>query len=270
MAKFKYAVDEGTIEKRLKEGRGSGTGSAYIPWIRVHEVPSIGKSSIRSSWKTVREHHFLSLLEAMYFYLLEWDDSVVDSREQFPLLPREETQAIAAELGIKHPADPKTKIDIVMTTDNLITQKIAHGHVIKARSIKYYEAINKRRTAEKQLIEKTYWSRRGVEWNVVTENSIHIPLVQNIQMLHKSKSRFGLFPNIDDTVLNSMEDKLMKHLPGNNKVLADLTDVLDKNYNVPVGTSITLFKHLIANKKLAIDMNQLFNPCKQVKISLPF
>lgn len=269
MAKFKYAVDENTIAKRLKEGRGSGTGSAYIPWIRVHEVPSIGKSSIRSSWRTEREHHFLSLLEAMYFYLLEWDDSVIDSREQFPLLPREETQAIAVELGIKHPADPKTKVDIVMTTDNLITQLTAHGHVIKARSIKYDEAIIKRRTAEKQLIEKMYWSRRGVEWNVVTENSIHIPLVQNIQILHKSKSRFGLFPNIDDATLNSLEDKLMKHLPGSNKILANLTDALDKYYDVPASTSITLLKHLIANKKLIIDMNQLFNPCKQVRITLP-
>ncbi|NOU93771.1 heteromeric transposase endonuclease subunit TnsA [Paenibacillus sp. LMG 31456] len=269
MAKFKYAVDENTIAKRLKEGRGSGTGSAYLPWIRVHEVPSIGKSSIRSSWKTEREHHFLSNLEAMYFYLLEWDDSVVDMREQFPLLPREETQAIAAELGIKHPADPKTKVDIVMTTDNVITNLSEYGQVIKARSIKYENALNKRRTAEKQLIEKIYWSRRGVEWNVVTENSIHIPLVQNIQMLHKSKSKFGLFPNIDEVTLKSMEEKLMKLLPGSNKIIANLTDVMDKYYNVPASTSLTLLKHLIVNKKLNIDMLQLFNPCKQVKITIP-
>ncbi|MDQ0888527.1 hypothetical protein QFZ81_003615 [Paenibacillus sp. V4I9] len=269
MAKFKYAIDENTIAKRLKEGRGSGIGTNYKPWILVHEVPSIGKSSIRYSWTVGRDHHFLSLLEAMYFYLLEWDDEVLDFREQFPLLPREETQSIAAELGVKHPTDPKTKVEIVMTTDNVITQKTQFGQVIKARSIKYEDALQKRRNAEKQMIEKIYWSRRGVEWNVVTENSIHIPKIQNVQMFHKLRSKFGLFPNVDESFLKTMEEKLIKLLPGNNKILADITDAMDKHFNVSASTSITLLMHLIANKRLMIDMDQLFNPCKQVNISLP-
>ncbi|MGQ7889252.1 TnsA endonuclease N-terminal domain-containing protein [Paenibacillus sp. WC2504] len=269
MAKFKYAIDENTIAKRLKEGRGSGIGRHYKPWILVHEVPSIGKSSIRYSWTVGRDHHFLSLLESMYFYLLEWEDDVVDMREQFPLLPREETQAIAAELGVKHPADPKTKVDVVMTTDNVITQKTQFGQVIKARSIKYEDALQMRRNAEKQTIEKIYWTRRGVEWNVVTENSIHIPKVQNVQMFHKLRSKFGLFPNVDDSLLKIMEEKLIKLLPGNNKILADVTDAMDKHFNVLASTSITLLMHLIANKRLMIEMDQLFNPCKQVKITLP-
>src|SRR5207248_3352607 len=111
------------------------------------------------------------------------------------------------ELGVKHPADPKTKVDIVMTTDNVVTYSTDYGQIIKARSVKYEDALNNRRTVEKQLIEKTYWSRRGVEWNIVTENSINIPLVQNVQMLHKSKSKFGMFQNIDEATLKSMEEK---------------------------------------------------------------
>ncbi|WP_077849884.1 TnsA endonuclease N-terminal domain-containing protein [Clostridium puniceum] len=35
-------------------------------------------------------------------------DDVVDIREQYPLLPIEDTLAIALELGIKHPEDPQT------------------------------------------------------------------------------------------------------------------------------------------------------------------
>nr|WP_255193827.1 TnsA endonuclease N-terminal domain-containing protein [Brevibacillus laterosporus] len=42
-------------------------------------------------------------------------------REQFPLLPLEETIVIANELGINHPTDPKTGSPIVMTTDFLLT-----------------------------------------------------------------------------------------------------------------------------------------------------
>jgi hypothetical protein len=227
LAKFKYAVDEMTIKKRLSEGRGSGAGASYIPWIYVHEVPSIGKSSIRGGWKTGREHHFLSTLEAMYFYLLEWDESVTDLREQYPLLPREETQAIATELGVKHPSDPKTGVDVVMTTDFFVVFNTLYGCLIKARSLKYEVALKDNRTAEKQLIEKVYWSRRNVEWNVVMENSHNMCSIKNIQWIHKSRDRFGLFPNIDTTILTSMEEKLMKHLPKSNQKLADITDSLD-------------------------------------------
>jgi hypothetical protein len=269
LAKFKYAVDEKTIEKRLSEGRGSGTGATYIPWIYVHEVPSKGKSSIRSGWKTGREHHFLSTLETMYFYLLEWDESVTDIFEQFPLLPREETQAIAVELGVKHPNDTKTGVDVVMTTDFLVVFKTLFGYLIKARSLKYEDALKDNRTAEKQLIEKVYWSRRGVEWNVVTENSLHMPLIQNIQWIHKSRDRFGLFSNIDDATLSSMEEKIIKYLPRSYQKLADITDALDDYFNAPPGTILTLVKHLIANRKLLVDMEQLIHPCNFVKVTLP-
>ena len=52
--------------------------------------------------KTSRQHEFLSDLERNYFYLTEHSDFVFDIREQFPLLPLEETIVIADELGIKH------------------------------------------------------------------------------------------------------------------------------------------------------------------------
>lgn len=61
----------------------------------------------------------MSDLEPNYFCLTEYSDLVVDVREQFPLLPLEETIVIAEELGIKHPTDPKIGEPIVMTTDFL-------------------------------------------------------------------------------------------------------------------------------------------------------
>lgn len=60
-------------------------------------------------------------MERNYFYLTEYSDVVIDFREQFPVLPLEETRLIADELGIKHPTDPKTGEPILMTTDFLLT-----------------------------------------------------------------------------------------------------------------------------------------------------
>ena len=105
--------------------------------------------------KTRRVHHFLSQLELNYFYLLEWSEKVVDIREQYPLLPIEETVAIAQQCQIRHPVDPKTKNPIVMTTDFLISQMIAFTKE-QARTVKTAADLQSERTIEKLEIERQY------------------------------------------------------------------------------------------------------------------
>jgi len=82
-------------------------------------------------------HEFLSDLERNYFYYLDFSDNVVDIREQFPILPIEETILIAEELGVEHPKNPKTKEFEAITTDFLITTKdFQSGTTLIARTLK--------------------------------------------------------------------------------------------------------------------------------------
>jgi len=60
-------------------------------------------------------HSFLSQLELQVFFLLDWEDEVVDIREQFPLFPQETTKEICQALGLKHPQEPKAETEMVMT-----------------------------------------------------------------------------------------------------------------------------------------------------------
>jgi hypothetical protein len=77
--------------------------------------------------------------------MLEWQDSVVDIREQYPILEIEKTVEIAELLGFAHPKDPKTKINIVITTDFMITYKNDQGDVCyAARSIKPFKELLKK------------------------------------------------------------------------------------------------------------------------------
>lgn len=89
------------VDKWIKEGRGSGIGADYKPWLKIQDVSSQGRSTRLKGIKTNRQHEFLSDLERNYFYLTEYSDLAVDIREQFPLLPLGETMIIADELGIK-------------------------------------------------------------------------------------------------------------------------------------------------------------------------
>ena len=159
-------------EKWIKEGRGSGVGADYKPWLIIQDVSSDGRSTRARGNKINRQHEFLSDLERNYFYLSEYSDLVFDIREQFPLLPLAETIVIAEELGIKHPTVRKTNEPYVMTTDFLLTVDKGDGFVELARTIKMKDELLDERVIEKFEIERVYWERRGIDWGIVTELEI--------------------------------------------------------------------------------------------------
>src|SRR5262249_28974844 len=149
MGKRRVRWTRESIDRRLTEGRGDGTGINYQPWLRVQDVPSKGRIHRIKGCVTGRVHHLLSDLEAKVFYAFDFSPSVLDIREQFPLLPLEDTLAIAEECGVSHPADPGTKHPVVMTTDLLVTSHHAGGRIHEARAIKYQSDLKKLRVLEK-------------------------------------------------------------------------------------------------------------------------
>lgn len=165
-------------EKRIKEGRGSGVGADYKPWLNIQDVSSKGRSTRLKGIKTNRQHEFLSNLET------EYSDSIVDIRKQFPLLPLEETIVIADEFGLKHPTDPKTNEPVVMTTNFLLTVDKGEGLAEIARTIKMKDELLKERVIEKFEIERVYWERRQIDWGIVTELEISKEMARNISYIH--------------------------------------------------------------------------------------
>ena len=115
------------ISKRIAEVYGSGILGDYKPWLQVGDFSSAGRGNRVLNPYTGRLHHFFADLEKDYYYLLLWSENVVDIREQFPLLPRSETEHIADALGYKHPKTPGGTTNTVMTTDFLLTIQGAEG-----------------------------------------------------------------------------------------------------------------------------------------------
>lgn len=181
MAKRRRDNGQQVSHRRLKEGRGIGTGADYIPYLLIHDVPSIGLASRVWGWKTNRVHHFLSRLELKFFYTLEWQPRVHDIREQFPL-NLDETLAIADQLGVRHPRDPKTKDYVIMTSDFVITVRKGFVDEHHIRAVKYQKDREKTRVKEKLEIERVYWEEiRGLNWGVVTEQDVDATLAANVE-----------------------------------------------------------------------------------------
>ncbi len=110
-----------------------------------------------------------------------------DLQEQFPL-DREVTRAIARELGIVHPRDPESGVDIVMTTDLVVTCRSSNGSkIVLPRSAKYDKNMGDFNQAEHGEIERRYWLRKNREWKFVTNSKHCMPkvLVANLTLMHQ-------------------------------------------------------------------------------------
>ena len=257
MPKRFRAWNQSCYEKRIKNGRGSEEGAAYRPWLVVQDFSSRGSITRVNGWKTKRVHHFMSNIELQYFYLLEWSDTVIDIREQFPLLDVSLTTEIAKEAGIKHPLDQYSGFPYVLTTDFLVTTKCG----LIARTIKMSHELNKRRVLEKLEIERRYWDKQGVDWRVVTENEIDLQKSKNIEWLHTAKILDGLM--YDNELLNVVLLEIEKLYTETELSVLTICKQIDEGYSVCNGTGITLFKYLVANKHIEFDIEKTLELSRQ-------
>lgn len=180
----KKRFDEEAIQRLIKEGLGQGELAEYQPWLSVRDISSKGLSTRDKGWTTGRTHHLLSKGEYHYFLHLEWARCVIDIREQFPLLPREETLAIAEERHLEHPKHRPSGEDIVMTSDFRITALINGKRVEQVRTFKLSEDLNSTRVLEKLEIEHRYWERQRIDWGIVTERELSMTLVDNMGLIY--------------------------------------------------------------------------------------
>ena len=263
MAKRKRKVD---IAKMLKEGRGTGKGDKYKPWIRIQDVPSLGRVSRIKGIKTGRQHEFLSDMERNYFYFLEYSDKVQDIREQFPLLPIEDTILIAKELGFEHPKHPETGEFIVMTTDFLVSINYNNKLYEIARTVKSKDDLMNKRVLEKFEIEKQYWEKKGINWGIVTDEEIDKVIANNISLVHgyKEISAIDSFSDIEVSELKDLIYEFMKRIIDNEKAMRTICNEFDNEMCLEKGSSLCIFKYLVINKIIQIDITEKINVNKAI------
>ncbi len=263
MAKRKRNLDAAKI---IKEGRGTGKGNKYKPWIKIQDVSSLGRSSRLRGIKTGRQHEFLSDMERNYFFFLEYSDKVEDIREQFPLLPIEETILIANELGIEHPKNPETGEFIVMTTDFLVSINDNNKFYEVARTIKSKDDLMNKRILEKSEIEKWYWEKKGINWGIVTEGEIDKVIANNISLVHgyKEIGTIDSFSDIEASELKDLIYEFIRKIIDNPKAMRTICNEFDNEMCLEKGSSLCIFKYLVINKIIEIDITEKISVNKTI------
>lgn len=268
MAKRNRKLD---YEKMIKEGLGSGKGRDYKPWLKIQDFPSKGRVTRVKGIKTQRQHELFSDLERNYFYYLDFSNNVVDIREQFPLLPIEETIIIAQELGIEHPNNPLTKEPIVITTDFLITVEDNNGEVIeKARTLKYKKDLVDKRVLEKFEIERQYYLKKGIDWGIVTDEEIDKSVSKFIADLYtyQNLEEVEFFKEIDSEELIDMKLYFIRQCASYEGTLKSLCSSFDRIMSMYSGSGISMFKHLLINKMISINIFDGIDLKKHIDIAI--
>jgi hypothetical protein len=243
------------------EWRSDLRGADYEPFLTMR-VPSQGRLSRLSGQKTGRTHLLLSGLETDYFYLLEWQEDVVDIREQFAL-PQSDTVAIADALGKKHP-QVAGKLHR-MTSDFVVTRRDSFGDSDVVRSCKMSSDLEDTRTLEKLEIERRYWNGRGMEWKLVTERELPVVLLHNIRWVHPYMRPASVGLALDEINLLLLHLKVViANQPS--KPLRDLCLTEDDRLGLPLGTHLSLVRHGIAAKRWNVDMSVKIDPVQPIRI----
>lgn len=172
------------------EGYGQGTGADYQPWVRVESISSLGRSRRVWSAKTARTHHLLSDVEYNLFLALEWQQDIIDIREQFPL-DRGLSQDIARNLSIRHPFYPGTQVPTVMTVDFLITKQVGTERVLEAFNAKRDEEAEDEASLLKLEIQRTYFEQMAVPHHVIYHSQIPKRNVTNIDWIRDALVKPG-------------------------------------------------------------------------------
>jgi TnsA endonuclease N terminal/TnsA endonuclease C terminal len=200
---------------------------------------------------TGRVHHLLSQLETTYWYALDWAPSVVDIREQFPLLPIEDTLRIAERLCYRHPRHPQTRRPIVMTTDFLVTIRLHGQEHDEARAVE----LSKERICEKLDIERWYWQERGIDWGLVTEQELSSTLARNLALIAPYWDIQDRLPLAPDQVAQ-VATVLRRLVTSCHGSLVSLATQGDRQCGYAPGTCLTIAYHLLARKQWVVDLLQ--------------
>jgi hypothetical protein len=182
---LRYACTATKIERRLREHRCEGRGSDYLAWIFSHEIASRGWTTRAWSEKMQRIVHLLSRGEYIYFLRLEFSRRVVEFYEQYRL-PIADTLRIAKAKGYLHPRDPRTQIEVYLTSDFIA--RLDDGD-LAVRSVKPREDKERERVRQKLNIDRLYWFQGGTKnWKTISRDTMSPGLDFNIDWVWRVRS----------------------------------------------------------------------------------
>lgn len=212
------------LRTRIKRRRGVGSGSVYVPWLKVRDVPSRGTSVVSRGIFSGRSHHLLSELEAIYFLLVERRASTVDIREQWPILDIDRTLELCSQFGVRHAM--RNGYPEPFTIDFVITERVNGELKYRAASIKSPEDARDPRVRLRLAVEHAWCQDRGIPWTLVDTTRFDKTMLQNLRFLRAwFRHRYLSDPSLEGRFVDQFNAAYAPNRPLN-ELLAQLSRLL--------------------------------------------
>lgn len=252
--------------RALKNGRGLGTGTDYLPWLRVNDISSHGKSSKIFGIKTERTHQLLSSIETNFFIIVEYNRLVIDIREGFPLFPIDLVIRVANEAGINYPISTKSNDPCVLSTDFVLTLWDRKEVTYLPVAVKDSEELKDPKVAERLEIERLWWSALGFPWKLVTEKQINRVVAKNIKWFSaplRGRKHNSLGENFKEEI-----EKLASVVEPGVYEWSGLVDQLSQEMNLASVKALNLLKAAIWHQIIVVNMDTQVEIAKENVIEI--
>ena len=252
-----YPFTEVKLQRFNAEGRGTGEGATYIPFLIEGDVPSSRGHMER--FKCAKSNRIAICFSTIELHARMYYDSrarVISIEEQFPL-DRESTRRIARSLGVVHPRDPNSRLDIVMTTDMVVRVREADGRIWKLpRSCKAHSSLTDWNDAEHAEIERVYWTELGHKWRLVTDSDRCMPprLIENLHAIkpHRFAPQLQTFEGQFDRQCEDLVSAI--RLNDDDLSLDEFCSRHETSRGLDAGNASSIALHLIHRQRLHADL----------------
>lgn len=223
----------------------------YESAIKVQDFPSKARVSRVKGRKTGRLHHLLTDLETNIFYLLDFNDDVIDIKEHYPLLDLMDGEIDLGNINLNKFKDKKTGEQYMFSTTFVVTVKKSEKEEYLAISVKNESQLYKGTTLEKLEVERRYWQRKKIKWCILTNKDIEIDMVENIKWLLLCDE--SVFLDNEDLIINLIKDTISNN---SNITLNTMINNISKITYINEAIILTVMKKMIIRKILWTDLSE--------------
>jgi len=231
-------------------------GNKYVPFIDPRDIKSDGSKGRTPDYENDhQDKRVLSHNERLFAYLLMFDNNIMWSKEQYPLLPIKRSIAVAKQLKIRHPKYPGTNVYAVMTTD-FYGGKVDGKEVVYSikddEQIKKLTDLQKKNLENKEKIQRAFWESKGIKYYLIHSSQYkHSAFAKNLGKLAPNLKLPFELELILKRWLNSFKLTLRSKTKGR---LSTLLQATSESIGIEYKQSITLFQHCLWHKYITANL----------------
>lgn len=232
--------------------------------LKVTTFSSKGRATRIKSMKNDEIYHLQSDNQLRVFLLLEWSEIVTDIKVNDELYDLEMNLDNIENLRLDKFIDKETGNLYKFHTNFLITINKQNVEEQIAISVKSVTELERKVVIEKIEIERRYWSSKGIKFYIITDKELDRIVAKNIMWVRET---------LIDKEINNKEELAneLYFLLEQNRCVA-INNLLktfdgDKNKN---GIGLFIFRYLVANKVIKINMKKHINLDKKVDEIIDF